>query len=83
MRTSLVLAGFALLASPLAAQQPWPARPIHHDIPMTNMIRRAFAAGTRDSTGTPGAALLAAADRLHHQGGLDPATGHVSGREPW
>ncbi|PYO80017.1 MAG: hypothetical protein DMD63_02445 [Gemmatimonadetes bacterium] len=31
-----------------------PERPIRRDIPMTNMIQRAFAAGTRDSTGRPG-----------------------------
>jgi hypothetical protein len=31
-----------------------PERAIRRDIPMTNMIRRAHAAGTRDSTGRPG-----------------------------
>ena len=31
-----------------------PERAIRRDIPITNMIQRAFAAGTRDSTGRPG-----------------------------
>src|SRR5437867_9821354 len=31
-----------------------PERAVRRDIPMTNAIRRAFAAGTRDSTGRPG-----------------------------
>ncbi|HCU11087.1 MAG TPA: hypothetical protein DGB72_03065 [Gemmatimonadetes bacterium] len=32
----------------------YPERPVRRDIPMTNTIRRAFAVGTRDSTGRPG-----------------------------
>ena len=39
--------------TPLAAQGA-PPRAVRRDIPMTNAIRRAFAAGTRDSTGRPG-----------------------------
>ena len=31
-----------------------PRRAIRRDMPMTNAIRRAFAAGTRDETGRPG-----------------------------
>lgn len=31
-----------------------PERPVRRDIPMTDMIRRAFAAGTRDASGRPG-----------------------------
>src|SRR4029079_12325976 len=31
-----------------------PERAVRRTMPMTNMIRRAFAAGTRDSTGRPG-----------------------------
>src|SRR5436190_482490 len=52
------LVAAALLASPitLSAQTntPAPERAIRRDIPLTNTIRRAFAAGTRDSTGSPG-----------------------------
>ncbi|MFN5583562.1 MAG: M1 family peptidase, partial [Gemmatimonas sp.] len=32
-----------------------PPRAVRRDIPLTNAIRRAMAAGTRDSTGRPGA----------------------------
>lgn len=42
------------LVLPLALTAQGPARAIRRDIPLTNMIRRAFAAGTRDSTGRPG-----------------------------
>ena len=35
-------------------QRTWPERPIRRDIPMTNAIRAAHAAGTRDSSGRPG-----------------------------
>jgi hypothetical protein len=44
-------------ATPLAAQTappPLPERAVRRDIPITNAIRRAFTAGTRDSTGRPG-----------------------------
>ena len=54
----------ALAAAPLSGQTPngstqpaasrIPERPVRRDIPMTRMIQRAFAAGTRDSTGRPG-----------------------------
>ena len=42
-------------------------RAIRRDVPLTNSIRRAYEAGTRDATGRPGPELLAAADRLHDQ----------------
>jgi hypothetical protein len=61
------IATLAFLASavalPVSAQQPSHApeftpagapRAVRRDIPLTNMIRRAWAAGTRDSTGRPG-----------------------------
>ena len=50
----------------LEAQQPVP-RAIRRDVPLTNAIRRAYDAGTRDTTGRPGPELLAAPDRLHDQ----------------
>ena len=37
-----------------AASRPLPPRAIRRDIPLPNGIRRALAAGTRDSTGRPG-----------------------------
>ncbi len=46
----------SLVASSAAAQSPsdWPERAIRRDIPMTNTIRAAHAAATRDSSGRPG-----------------------------
>lgn len=40
--------------SAVAATGQQPERAIRRDIPLTNMIRRAFAEGSRDSTGRPG-----------------------------
>jgi hypothetical protein len=47
----------SLVALPALSAQPtppWPDRAIRRDIPMTNAIRAAHAAGTRDSSGRPG-----------------------------
>ncbi len=73
----------AVLAAPAAAQQSssWPARPIHHDIPMTDMIQRAFAAGTRDSSGKPGPHYWQLHTDYAIQARFDPATGLVTGSE--
>jgi hypothetical protein len=61
-RTALPIAVFALAGcssapvtttvAPVTVTAP--QRAIRRDIPLTNTIRRAFAAGTRDSTGRPG-----------------------------
>jgi hypothetical protein len=56
-------------------------RPIHREIPLTNMIRRAFAAGTRDSTGRPGAAYWQPRTEYTIQARLDPTAGTITGRE--
>ncbi len=53
MRASRLLAVSAIVF-PLAASAQAPTRAIRRDIPLTNSIRRAFDAGTRDSTGRPG-----------------------------
>ena len=42
------------LAHAQSASPAWPDRAIRRDIPMTNAIRAAHAAGTRDSSGRPG-----------------------------
>src|SRR5512147_874823 len=61
MNASAILATLlcTALAAPLAAQHApaahWPERAVRRDIPLGPMIRRAYAAGTRDSTGAPGA----------------------------
>ncbi|MDP1891454.1 MAG: M1 family metallopeptidase [Gemmatimonadaceae bacterium] len=53
MRASRLLAVSAIVL-PLAASAQDSTRAIRRDIPLTNAIRRAFDAGTRDSTGRPG-----------------------------
>ncbi|MDZ7632676.1 MAG: M1 family metallopeptidase [Gemmatimonadaceae bacterium] len=49
--TPLALFAAAAGAQPAAG---WPDRAIRRDIPMTDAIRAAFSAGTRDSSGRPG-----------------------------
>ena len=77
-----VLAG-ALLAVPLAAQQAprYPERAVRRDIPMTNAIRRAFAAGARDSTGRPGRNYAQLRNDYTINVRLDPSTQRLAGRE--
>lgn len=58
-----------------------PQRSIRHDIPLTNMIRRAFEAGTRDSTGAPGADYWQLEVDYVIDARLDPAMGTVTARE--
>ena len=58
-----------------------PPRAIEREIPMTDMIQRAFAAGTRDSSGRPGPSYW----QLHTDYGInarfDPVTGQLTGHE--
>ncbi|HEY5022643.1 MAG TPA: hypothetical protein VII30_09175, partial [Gemmatimonadaceae bacterium] len=58
-----------------------PERPVRRDIPMTRMIQRAFAAGTRDSTGRPGRNYWQLWMDYKITASLDPATSIVNGRE--
>jgi hypothetical protein len=53
---SLSAASLASAQRPAPAHAPatWPERAIRHDLPLTPSIRRAYAAGTRDSSGAPG-----------------------------
>ncbi len=75
------------LVIPLAlqAQQPPPVttspRAIRRDVPMTNAIRRAFAAGTRDTTGRPGPAYWQLQADYTINARLDPATQTITGTE--
>jgi hypothetical protein len=71
---------------PTARSQPtmasrYPERPVRRDIPMTDMIKRAFAAGTRDSTGRPGRNYWQLWTDYKINARLDSATSVVSGRE--
>ena len=58
-----------------------PERAVRRDIPMTNMIRRAHATGTRDSTGRPGRNYWQLWTDYKISARLDTATSIISGRE--
>jgi hypothetical protein len=57
-----------------------PPRAVRRDIPMTNAIRRAMAAGTRDSTGRPGAKYWQLRTDYVIDVSLDPATSRLTGK---
>ncbi len=83
MRTlAALLVQAALVAPGLAAQATSaPERAIRRDIPMTAAIRRAFAAGTRDSTGRPGPRYWQLRTDYTIHARLDTATSRLAGRE--
>jgi hypothetical protein len=58
-----------------------PERAVRRDIPMTDMIRRAYAAGTRDSTGRPGAHYWQLWMDYKIDARFDSATESISGSE--
>jgi len=67
---------------PAAARaQTLPERAVRRDIPLTSSIRRALAAGTRDSTGRPGANYWQLRVDYTIEARLDPATSMVTGSE--
>ena len=82
-----LLALLPLFPATLSAQTPAarratiPERAIRRDIPMTNAIRRAHAAGTRDSTGSPGRRYWRIRTDYTIAVRLDPATQRLTGRE--
>jgi hypothetical protein len=82
---ALALVATAAAALPSHAQStgrvPLPERAVRRDIPMTNAIRRAFAAGTRDSSGRPGRAYGQLRTDYTINARLDPSTSRLSGRE--
>jgi hypothetical protein len=79
---ALFLAAAVVALPELAsAQVVPPERAIRRDLPLTDMIRRAHAAGTRDSTGRPGRHYWQFRVDYTIETRLDPATSRVSGRE--
>jgi len=82
-RALQILTAAALLgatwAEPAIAQQP--ARAIRRTIPITNMIQRAFQAGTRDSTGRPGPNYWQTSVDYTIHASLDPTTSVLTGQE--
>ena len=91
MRARLLLvcslvAGVAASPPPASAQAAGRAaapaeRAIRRDIPLPNITRRAFAAGTRDSTGRPGRNFWQLWTDYTIHARLDPATGTITGQE--
>src|SRR5688572_28678788 len=88
------LLALALIAAAVPAPSPAQARPadqrstaapaqraIRRDIPLTIAIRRAFAAGTRDSTGRPGRNYWQLGVDYTITARLDPATSRITGTE--
>jgi hypothetical protein len=68
----------------LVAQLPasrLPERAVRRDIPITNSIRRAFAAGTRDSTGRPGRNYWQIRTDYTISARLDAPTSRLTGHE--
>src|SRR6185503_2007795 len=58
-----------------------PERAVRRDIPITNSIRRAYAAGTRDSTGRPGRNYWQIRTDYTIAVRLDPTTSRLTGHE--
>ena len=75
-------ATFPTAAMTQVASKPQPPeRAIRRDIPVTNAIRRAYEAGTRDSTGKPGRNYWQLRTDYTIQARLDPSTQTITGRE--
>jgi hypothetical protein len=85
----LAAAAPAAPAAPAGAQAPAstpagppaPARAVRRDVPITNTIRRAYTAGTRDSSGRPGRNYWQLRADYTIRARLDTATSRLSGRE--
>ena len=77
------LASTASLTLNAAAQatQRLPERAVRRDIPITNSIRRAYAAGTRDSTGRPGRNYWQLRTDYTITARLDAPASRLTGRE--
>jgi hypothetical protein len=77
----ILLATAAATPLPTSAQSQGAERAIRRDIPVTNAIRRAFEAGTRDSTGTPGANYWQLRTDYSIDARLDRVTQSITGSE--
>jgi hypothetical protein len=82
MNSRIVVAALVFAGLDLGAQaQRLPERAVRRDIPMTNTIKRAFAAGTRDSTGRPGRNYWQIRTDYTINAKLDVATSRITGTE--
>ncbi len=59
----------------------WPERAVRRDIPLGPQIRKAYARGTRDSTGAPGPRYFQQSVDYRIDATLDPATSQIRGTE--
>ena len=59
----------------------WPERAVRRDIPLGPQIRKAYARGTRDSSGAPGARYFQQSVDYKIDATLDPATNRIRGSE--
>ena len=80
-RIVLALPFLVALTAVVAEAQSAPPRAIRRDIPMTNSIRLAHSAGTRDSTGRPGRNYWQARTDYTISARVDPATSILTGSE--
>ncbi len=83
-RSSLVpslLLTLAAVPATASAQTAPPERAVRRDVPMTDAILRAHGAGTRDSTGLPGADYWQLRTDFTIDARLDPATQTITGEE--
>src|SRR5437868_14930889 len=71
----------ALGVAPASAGADPSMRPVRRTIPMTPIIRRAFAAGTRDSSGRPGRNYWQLRTDYTINVKLDPSTQRLTGSE--
>jgi len=83
LRASLLAVAVAAMPALAAAQSAGvlPERAVRRDIPLTNAIRQAFAAGTRDRTGRPGPNYWQLQVDYTIAASLDPRTSVVTGQE--
>lgn len=77
---SAVLALAPALASTQVPRAPLPERAVRRDIPLTNAIRKAHAAGTRDSSGRPGRAYWQIRTDYRIAVRLDAPTSRLAGQ---
>ncbi|HUQ48928.1 MAG TPA: M1 family metallopeptidase [Gemmatimonadaceae bacterium] len=59
----------------------WPERAVRRDVPLGPQIRRAYARGTRDSTGAPGARYFQQSVDYKIDATIDPASNQLRGSE--
>src|SRR5688500_12732427 len=83
IRSLLLLAAFVPLTTDVVAQttQALPERAVRRTVPITNMIRRAYTAATRDSTGRPGRNYWQLWVEYDINARLDVPTSTITGRE--